>query len=173
MVEGGKPGIAQHPSYRQLYTPTESSKVIPYLLKQHTKFKCKVTSFTASVQTGNVHGHGIYFRAKNAAQVMLLHLERLNLRHKAVVLRDFNAPSSSWGYQYMNSRGTCLADGTQQKDLSLLSNPAVETFRRGQTESLLDLGFGNPNVGVHHVTTIFTGSEHAQIDMRFESHLEK
>lgn len=104
---------------------------------------------------------------------MLLYLERLNLRHKAVVLGDFNAHSSSWGSQYTNSRGTCLADWTQQNDLSLLSNPAVKTFRRGQTESLLDLAFGNPNVAVHHVNTTFTGSDHALIHMKFESHLEK
>ena len=73
----------------------------------------------------------------------------------------------------MNSRGTHLADWTQQNELSLMSNPAVKTFRRCQTESLLDLAFGNPNVAVSHINITLTGSDHALIYMQFESFLQQ
>lgn len=52
---------------------------------------------------------------------------RLSKGHKLVIMGDFNAPHTAWGYQHTTKKGARVHDSAQQNHLTLWNDPKLKT----------------------------------------------
>lgn len=66
-----------------------------------------------------------------------------------IIAGDFNAKSGEWGAPKENQRGCILAEWAAANDLSVINNVNSYTFKRGTTESFIDVTFCNAKLREH------------------------
>ena len=79
---------------------------------------------------------------------------------------DFNAWAVNWGCKSTNARGRILLEAFAQLDLVLCNMGDAQTFRRGDTGSVVDLTFVSPTLAKElnwYVSEHYTHSDHQAI----------
>lgn len=83
-----------------------------------------------------------------------------------LIIGDFNAWAIEWGCPRTNARGRILLESLAALNVVLMNRESEQTFRRGDSGSVIDLAFASYNIASQatwNICDIYTNSDHSAI----------